>query len=265
MLDRDPPILIACRDRVSSLIELVRWLEDAGHQRIILVDNDSSYEPLLEYYEATPHTVVRLGQNIGPHQFWAAGVVDEHASGERFVLTDPDVVPCSTCPADALAFFDDLLDRYPDRAKVGFGLRIDDLPARYQHREAVWAWERPFWTDEKEPGVYDAPIDTTFALYREGEAAFRAAPALRTGGLYVARHMPWYSDLASPSAEDVCYHERYLASRQLSAGVKTTWNDRRLPHRLRVAAGDAKPRSRSYIARGARYVRRGFRKDYSGY
>ena len=58
------PIFINCRDRVTPLRDLVAWLERAGHQRIILVDNDSTYEPLLEFYEQSPHEVVRLGQNL---------------------------------------------------------------------------------------------------------------------------------------------------------------------------------------------------------
>ena len=52
------PIFINCRDRITCLSVLVDWLEKAGHENIYLLDNDSSYPPLLEYYEQTPHTVV---------------------------------------------------------------------------------------------------------------------------------------------------------------------------------------------------------------
>jgi hypothetical protein len=100
-----------------------------------------------------------------------------------------------------------LLERYPDVDKVGLGLILDDLPAYAQHRERVVAWERKHWEDEIEPGVYRAPVDTTFALYR-------AAPmhhilrSIRTGPPYVARHLPWYLDPECLPAEEVYYRER---------------------------------------------------------
>src|SRR5205085_2892488 len=44
------PVFINCRERVTSLAALVSWLERAGCDEIYLLDNDSVYEPLLEYY-----------------------------------------------------------------------------------------------------------------------------------------------------------------------------------------------------------------------
>ena len=59
------PIIINCRDRLGSLVELVDYLERAGQDRIYLLDNDSAYPPLLEYLAHSPHEVVRLGRNAG--------------------------------------------------------------------------------------------------------------------------------------------------------------------------------------------------------
>lgn len=44
-------MFVLCRDRVEPLRELVDWLELAGLERIVLIDNDSAYEPLLAYLE----------------------------------------------------------------------------------------------------------------------------------------------------------------------------------------------------------------------
>ena len=54
----DPPIVICSRDRVWCLRRLVDWLERAGHERIVIVDNASTYEPLLDYLDGSPHQVV---------------------------------------------------------------------------------------------------------------------------------------------------------------------------------------------------------------
>jgi hypothetical protein len=199
------PVFINARDRVSPLAEQLAWLERAGVQRIIVVDNASTYEPLLDFLNSTPHEVVRLSENIGHLAPWQAGVIrDRVRPEERYVETDPDVVPDEHCPLDALDYFGELLDRFPEVNKVGFGLRIDDLPRRYRHAEAVRRWESRFWTDEIVPGVFRAPIDTTFALYRAG-APVTMEPSLRTGAPYLARHLPWYYDSLRPTAEQQYY------------------------------------------------------------
>lgn len=227
----DYPIFINCRDRVTPLRALVRWLERAGCTRIHLVDNNSTYPPLLDFYASTPHTVIRLGRNQGHRAIWECGAVEEHAAGEYYVATDPDIVPVDECPPDALDRFRALLDGHPDRAKVGFGLVIDDLPSHYRFTRQVQVWEGQFWAAEVEPGVYDAPIDTTFALHRPG-TAFTApgvlpnhARSLRTGYPYVARHTAWYVDSRRPDAEERYYREH-------ARGDVTHWNGDRLPQRL---------------------------------
>ena len=144
----DVPVFVNCRDRVSSLRLLVSWLERAGHERIHLVDNDSTYEPLLEYYETTPHTVVRLGANCGHLAPWTMGVIEHHARGP-YVVTDPDVVPTEECPPDAVARLLELLDRHPGHVKAGLGLVIDDLP---DHIEPVRLYESYLRNFEIEAG-----------------------------------------------------------------------------------------------------------------
>jgi hypothetical protein len=201
-----PPVLINCRDRVASLLELIGWLDRVGVEEIYLLDNDSIYEPLLEYYETTPHTVLRLGDNYGRLAPWVAEGVYDRVRGRRFVFTDPDIVPDERCPPDALDRFAGLLDRYPSISKAGFGLRIDDLPDHYLHKRDVIAWERTLLRKRVERGVYFAPIDTTFALYRAD--AVQHGDALRTGAPYLARHTTWYLDFDDLPPDEAFYQSR---------------------------------------------------------
>jgi hypothetical protein len=185
----------------------VEWLEHAGVERICLVDNASTYEPLLEWYQQSPHLVIRLQDNLGQLAPWLSDVINTHAPGESYVVTDPDVVPDDRSPLDAIDHFARVLADHPDILKVGFGLRIDDLPRRYRFRRQVQAWESQFWQDALSgpPGaLYPAPIDTTFALYRKHSPP-TMGPALRTGWPYVARHLSWYSNTRRPTAEDQYY------------------------------------------------------------
>ena len=202
----DVPVFIVVRDRVESLAQLVGWLERAGCERIHLVDNASEYPPLLEYLERTPHDVIRLEENQGAFALWRSVLPDLGIQG-RFVCSDPDVVPIDECPLDAIEYFSEILDRYPRHIKAGFGLRIDDLPEHYSMRDQVRTVERYNWERPLAPRLYDAFIDTTFALYR-GPEAFDQVPAVRTGYPYLARHTTWYLDEGNLPEEERFYRDR---------------------------------------------------------
>jgi hypothetical protein len=216
------PVFLIVRDRLAPLRELVGWLERAGHQEIWLVDNASTYPPMLEYLDRSPHTVIRTGRNLGHRSPWLSGAVQRHAHGRHFVVSDPDVIPDEACPLDAVEHFRSLLDRYPDMDKAGFGLRIDDLPESYPLADSVRRWESRFWRNEVEPGVFHADIDTTFALYRPLDRRHQEDRSLRTGAPYVARHAPWYSSPDELSDDDRYYREH-------AEGSISNWDRDELP------------------------------------
>ena len=116
-------------------------------------------------------------------------------------------MPIEECPLDAIEYFSEILDRYPRHIKAGFGLRIDDLPEHYSMRDEVRTVERYNWERPLAPRLYDAFIDTTFALYR-GPEAFDQVPAVRTGYPYLARHTTWYLDEGNLPEEERFYRDR---------------------------------------------------------
>jgi hypothetical protein len=178
----------------------VTWLENARHERIVLLDNDSTYAPLLDYLDETPHEVIRLGENLGARALWLADLVPD----EPFIYTDPDLIPTDECPLDAVEHLHDLRRRFPQFPKVALGLHLNDVPADRPSLE----WERSLVAPDRQiaPGVYNSLADTTFALYQPG-AAF-SLTAIRCGKPYECRHMPWY--VTEPDAEDSYYLERAI-------------------------------------------------------
>lgn len=213
---RSVPVFINTRDRVACLRRLLEWLERAGHENITIIDNASTYPPLLAYLEATRHRVIRSPHNLGHTSLWKLPELHPVIMSEWFVYTDPDVIPSEEVPLDAVFRFRRLMQSYPHILKAGFGLRIDDLPDHYHLKNRVVSWESGLYGRQVEPDVFEADIDTTFALYRPG-VPYCYGPALRTMGRYQARHLPWYTNSAVVDEEEAYYRAHALSA-------VTTWN-----------------------------------------
>ena len=200
------PIIINNYNRLFFLKELIASLESRGYTNIHIIDNASSYEPLLRYYDECPYRVYRLTENIGYLAIWETGIYKEFQSS-FYVYTDSDMRIDDACPDDFMQRFMTLMQKYPMAQKVGFGIRIDDLPDRFRNKADVIEHESKFWKRMVEKDVYDAEIDTTFALYRpfcKGKAD-KCQKVYRTGGVYVIRHLPWYTDSANMTDEEKYY------------------------------------------------------------
>lgn len=201
-------VFVICRDRLDPLQQLLPWI---SHLEVVLVDNASTYEPLLDFYSTTSHEVVYAGANLKHHAPWHLGLIPKN---ERYIVTDPDVIPDPDIPHDWLEVMEDVLDLNPLYQKVGLSLRIDNLPDHYALREAVVKWESKWWFPKAKVGKYSgfkAPIDTTFAMYRENVPLIRdpcdMMPAFRLAPPYSALHLPWYADSENPTEEEIYYKE----------------------------------------------------------
>lgn len=199
------PIIINNRNRLTFLKQLVDWLIKAGYTNITILDNDSKYEPLLEYYKQTKASVIYLKNNFGHLALWQSGVYKQFYT-DYYVYTDSDVLPIESCPHNFMKYFIEQLLKFKNIEKIGFGLKIEDLPDHYDKKQDVISWEKKFWEKQIAKDIYDAPVDTTFALYKpytNGELWVQNA--LRTGGNYVTRHLPWYEDSKRLDAESIFY------------------------------------------------------------
>ncbi len=199
------PIIINNRNRFTYLKGLVDWLNKAGYTNIIVLDNDSNYPPLLEYYTQIPARVIYLKKNVGYQALWSNDLFSKIKKG-YYVYTDPDVIPNSNCPNNVVYRLYEVLSKYSEIEKVGATLRINDLPDHYDKKAEVIQWEKRFWERKVEKDVYDALVDTTFALYRP--LAFGNAEmckAYRVGGEFEFLHLPWYIDSLNLTEEEKYY------------------------------------------------------------
>ena len=211
----DIPIVINNFENLHTLKPMVAQLQAYGYTNVIVLDNQSSYPPLLEYYQTCPCRVMRLNANRGHLALFQCPLLQEVLSG-WFIYTDPDL-EVSTLPP---TFAHDLMTMHtqldlPRSTKIGCALRIDDLPDTYAHACQVRAWERQFWgtpahrVGARQVPVFQAAIDTTLALYPPGYSR-HAFEAYRVAGPYTVRHLPWYYNLRRLPDNERYYRQRKL-------------------------------------------------------
>lgn len=210
------PIFINARDRLGCLSQLLDWLSGAGYSNIIIIDNASTYRRMAAFLQQCSYPVVRSRRNLGHTALWSIKGLQPIVRNHWFVYTDPDVVPIEKCPANVVSYLYELLDRHPDYVKAGIGLLLTDIPDHYHLKQSVIRWEENLYGQEIEPNVYEADIDTTFALYRPG-TPYLNAPSLRTRGDYQGRHLAWYVDSGHIDDEEQYYRDH-------ASGKITHWN-----------------------------------------
>lgn len=205
------PIIIINFNQLFYLKQLIESLQKRDYNNIVVVDNLSTYKPLLDYYATIEKvvTIHRLLSNDGHLSFWKqSDLVKKYTKG-YYVVTDADVVPVTECPDDFLNTFRILIDKAYDRIKVGFSLKLYDIPEHNPQANKIKDWEAQFWKTKIHPLAYKAEIDTTFALYRPGYNYQKKnfTKAWRTDFPLQARHGGWYINPNTLTEEQEYYQK----------------------------------------------------------
>lgn len=205
------PIIINNFNRLTMLKELIESLTSRGYSRIVILDNQSTYPPLLRWYDSCPYEVIRLPRNFGFKALWKYAPARKRFCSDYYIYTDADVRLSPECPADVVERMFHILKHERRKAfKIGPSIRITDLPDQYSHKQEVVNFESKYFTEEVEVDgtkLYRAPIDTTFALYRPRIGLSRrvSLEAYRMAEPYSILHLPWYQRSACLSEEDAFY------------------------------------------------------------
>ena len=193
---RDVPIFINARDRLGVMKKLIDWLLDAGYRNLIILDNNSTYPPLLEYYSELKKDsrvkIIRLGKNFGYKALWQSGILERLKISTPYVYTDPDILPIERCPKDFVKRLMKILDSNHEVRKVGLGLIWEDIT--FSDKEQTQKLESNFYKGTQiGENLHYTQVDTTFALY-SNVRHYSLRFSLRTTGNLMAYHLPWYFD-----------------------------------------------------------------------
>jgi hypothetical protein len=252
------PLIIINFNQLTYLKNLInQWKFYNPDNPVYVLDNNSNYQPLLDYYELNPDNVNIVRHEIN-HAVGNLKAFLEVNHFDYYVVSDADISICPNTPPNFLAIFKHCIEQYGYN-HVGFCLKIDDLPPHVQTKKEIIFNEQGFWSTpvsiEFEGNKYlgyKAPIDTTFAMYKGGEEGWeKPMPAHKWSNslrILDAYHLTWYLHPNIPNAEMDNYFDTasYRVPGISSTGVNnyrpkkvfvknTTYADMALPHLLEGA------------------------------
>lgn len=207
------PVWINNRDRLTTTRNMVEYLLQIPNCHPVVIDNDSSYPPLLEWYASNPCEIILRGSNRGCYGPWELKNLSR--GEELYVVTDSDL-DLSRIPLDLLDHLRSGLLRFPWRNKAGLSLELNDLPEGTPETAWTHRCEDGFWMKKwRGSEFWDAAIDTTFAMYRaSSQNGFPGIHnSLRSDRPYTVRHIPWYRVMD----EEEMYYEAHCDTKWASS------------------------------------------------
>jgi glycosyltransferase involved in cell wall biosynthesis len=202
-------VVINNRNRLTTTKNMVdKLLELNADEQIIIIDNGSTYPPLLEWYNNinNPNIAVHFEKNEGHLALWATQLDKE--LGEYFVYTDSDIILPDEFPKGWKLIMYHLIKWYSSYDKIALALHIDDLPDHYRYKNQVKRNEARWWLEKYDSEMFDylykADTDTTFAMMRNfGDNCYKSLRISKPN--MMARHHGWYLDLDNLDEEERYY------------------------------------------------------------
>lgn len=206
------PIIIINYNQLFYLKQQIDFYIQRGFKNIVVIDNKSNYPPLLSYYETIKNKIIIEYQqeNVGHLVFFKSPELQKKYTQGYYIITDADIVPNNKLPDNFMNILIKKLFKYSGKiTKIGFALRLDDIPDNYPLKENVLNWESQFWQKEVEKNIFFADIDTTFALYTPNYVPDPSKRvfmnAIRIAGNFTCKHGGWYLDMNNLTEEQLFY------------------------------------------------------------
>jgi FkbM family methyltransferase len=191
------PIIIVCYKNwkyVLHMLDQLAQLNPRLLEQVVILNNspDSTLPANLHAGVQVLHRPNNQGPMVSP---WVNKDIYEMMP-DQFVLTDADLDLNINLPVDFLEQLQTLAKTYKN-GKVGLALDISDphlfySDTEYSSGKSIVDQELQFWTKPLSKDVYQADVDTTFALHTKYYEVSYRNPSIRVAGCFTARHLPWY-------------------------------------------------------------------------
>jgi hypothetical protein len=181
---------------------MYQYLSNIKDIEPIIIDNNSTYTPLLNWYNSNNINVIRLKENLGHMAFWESGIYKNYEGKEYYGLTDPDL-DLSNIPTDFVDLLLNGLNNDLGIYKCGFTLEEKYVPPENPSyildgfiESPTEYWKEAVFVNGKK--YYNTLTDTTFCIYSPNFKYDRDNfyntfyKSLRSDRPYTADHLPWY-------------------------------------------------------------------------
>jgi hypothetical protein len=204
------PVIINNRDRLTTTKKLVEDLFSLGYRDITIIDNGSTYPPLLEWYnvgrfkyDSYFYPNVHWSENLGQLAIYNSGLINQFKHYPWIAYTDSDIELNPNTPINFIQVMISISERY-GYDKCGLALRIDNLPDT-DYANKAREWEGKYWENKIFHNIFIADVDTTFSIIKPNLPFMYKS--LRVAGELTARHIPWYNDINNLNEEELYYAE----------------------------------------------------------
>jgi hypothetical protein len=208
------PVIICSYNRLYYLKRIIRQFNKLLIKPIIL-DNNSNDRNLLKFYKNKRKNffLIKLFQNFGHNVIYEKFIYN--ALPNVFAYTDPDISLNKKLKKDFLFFLKNLTEKYKVQ-KAGFAIDINSIKKiklRIGHRNKynkiiskyiyVKKFEKNYWKIllQKNPSIYKAKIDTTFAVYNKKYISKDKFNGIRVADNFTCKHLPWEKKNKEPIRE----------------------------------------------------------------
>lgn len=191
-------VFVTTNGRFDMLTKCIMSLRRHGLHDITIVDNTGG--------EAPTFLGVKCVLSDNTYRHLAPWGLDLVPKDQPYIVTDDDCAITDDCPDDFLDKMRDLLTKYVLVTKVGLGINTANFPdpAPVRYRVSLESERAVVNFPLLEPGVRNAPVDTTFAMYRGPE--WPGVGGVRLEPPYLIEHLPWLN--YDYSEQEVAYYHR---------------------------------------------------------
>lgn len=198
------PIYITNMNRLTSLKKMVEDLFRLnGNARINIIDNASTYPPLLDWYNDVKNDIIihRHSQNKGCWSFFYSGYWNA-CKDDFYIYSDADLELNPNMPSN----WQEILMEYHKKynRKASLVLRLDDIPES-DLKNKIRIHQQVCWGKTEEENVWHGVTDMTFSF--DAKKAGYRYESVRIGGDFACRHIPWYLDFDNLPDEERYYLE----------------------------------------------------------
>ena len=195
------PIVVIAYNNLFFVRNFIEQLKKYKNP-IIIFDNKSTYQPLLEYYKEVKEELgskidIRLMDKNYGHAVFS---LYEDTLPSVYILSDPDLELNPRMPENFSEILFDLSNKY-QASKICLALDISEKDKfveckKYESKKTIYDWEKQYWEipiSDLQYELYESPIDfaTTFFLKNKNIPKKRQ---IRIAGDFTAKHLPWYKD-----------------------------------------------------------------------